>query len=46
LISAREYYEQFTEEELEDGDYTTYEEFLDEYGDWCYHLERDNELCG
>jgi len=44
MISAREYYSNYTEEELENGDFTSYEDFLQEYGDYLYDLRRDNEL--
>jgi hypothetical protein len=46
MISAAKYYEQYTEEEIEDGDYTPYEEYLADYGEWLYEVDRDNKLCG
>ena len=43
MLSAREYYEQ-QGLEPDDPDFVSYTDWLEEYGDWLYHLKRDNNL--
>jgi hypothetical protein len=44
MISEREYYAQFTEEEIESPDFESYRDFLEGYGDWLYEIEKDKRF--